>query len=206
MSDLSLFLVTEDPLGEALIRAMIQQSGILFNIEGKGSVGGKGAIRSRMVSYNQLARQYPVLVLTDLDDALCPGSLLEEWLPEPAARGLLFRLAVREAEAWVMAHREALASFLAIPETKIPQRPDELPDAKGSFLQLIRKSKNNRLKKEMLPDPEQATPIGLHYNEHLKNFVFGHWRVKTALENSPSLSRTWKRLLEIPHLFSEKRV
>jgi len=45
----------------------------------------------------------------------------KKWLPYPKHPNLLFRVAVKEVEAWLLAHRAAFATFLGISDKLIPQ-------------------------------------------------------------------------------------
>ena len=51
-------------------------------------------------------------------------------------RFFLFRIAVREVEAWLIADREALAGFLKIKIMHVPYKPEELVDPKRVLLEL----------------------------------------------------------------------
>lgn len=92
--------------------------------------------------YIRQAREFrPVLCIADTDGQ-CVKGLLDQWLPKHIPENFLLRLAVSEAESWLLADNEALASFLEISPARVPRTPDEIPDPKRSLLNLARRSKS----------------------------------------------------------------
>jgi hypothetical protein len=72
----------------------------------------------------------PVFVVRDLDqDAPCAGAMVAGLVPEPHRR-FVFRVCVREAEAWLMADATAYATYCGLPFGKLPSRPEEIDDPK----------------------------------------------------------------------------
>jgi len=200
MTGPSITLVSEDALCQAIGERLL---GHRFVVGNKLVAGGYGKLKRDIHKYNQIARVMPVLLITDLDRLACPALLIASWLPsENKAPGLLFRVAVHEAESWAMADRETFASFLTISEKLIPQEPDKLQDPKQVLLGLVRKSRNGLLKREMLPARGALSPEGLGYNEHLCAFIRQDWRIDRAAEHSPSLFRAVKRIEELAQSFS----
>ncbi len=120
--------------------------------------------------------------------------LINRWLKVPKHENLIFRIAVREIESWLLAHREAFASFLGIQKTQIPLNPDELRDPKSFLLTLTKKSKKQSLKKAIVPAAGSTAKIGPDYNGVLISFVHNFWQVKEALKNSPSLKRAFSAI------------
>ena len=102
----------EGPTDEAVLRRVIEHHGAtLGTVYGKA---GKSALLRQLRGYNQAAGMQPWIVLVDLDhDADCAPPARARWLPQPAPN-MLFRIAVREVESWLLADREALASFLGV--------------------------------------------------------------------------------------------
>ena len=103
-------------------------------------------------------------------------------------------VAVREAEAWVLADREGFATFAGIPANKISSTPESLSDPKQELINLVRRSRNKRLAAELVPVQGSAVSIGPLYNERMGQFVREHWNVDAAIARSPSLERTFARL------------
>ncbi|MFP4390211.1 MAG: hypothetical protein ACLFPR_14855, partial [Desulfococcaceae bacterium] len=109
---------------------------------------------------------------------------------------LLFRVAVREVESWLLADPEGLAGFLGISRAKIPPEPDQLPEAKGSLLSLAINSRKRGLRSEIFPAPGSTAPVGLGHNLQWGRFVRDHRSAPRAAERSPNLKRAWVRILE----------
>src|SRR5690349_2981582 len=95
---------------------------------------GKDDLRRKLAGFNAAARHAPWLVLRDLDrDATCAPDLVSDLLPRPA-KHMCFRIAVRSVEAWLIADRERIASFLGVRLEQVPAQPDLLPDPKGTLI------------------------------------------------------------------------
>lgn len=192
-------VATEDALSEALIETLLHRSSRPVRIAQRFRQQGFGYLKRRMAVFNQIARWRPVLVLTDLDQGECAPRVRRDWLRQQfPAPNLLFRIAVREVEAWLLADGEAFAAFIGIDPGKVPSLPETLPDPKQRLLNLVRKSRQRNLKQDILPAPGARTVQGLGYNEQLCRFVRNHWRVDCAVAHAPSLARAWQRLQAWP--------
>ncbi|MGL5065102.1 MAG: hypothetical protein ACRC62_34470, partial [Microcoleus sp.] len=107
MTDIPINLVFEDALSEAVLKQMLKQSERPFSVGNCLNQRGYGKIKKIIGGLNHAAKGMPYLVLTDLDNAECPLEIIFEWLSQPKHPNLLFRIAVKEVEAWLLAHREA---------------------------------------------------------------------------------------------------
>lgn len=158
---------------------------------------GQGYLRSRIREFNKAAGKQLVLVMTDLDDIACAPMLLKDWLQETPQPGLLFQVAVRETEAWLIADRASFAKFLDLPQHRIPATPDELQDPKKTLVDLARQSANPDLIRDIVPTPRSLAKRGKGYNSRLREYVRDHWNPVHAAACSPSLARFIRRLKEI---------
>lgn len=146
-----------------------------------------------LVRYQEQAQHIqPVLCIADTDRK-CAVELLAAWLPRPHHERLLLRLAVTEAESWLIADREGFADAFQVPLNKLPQNPDEVDDPKRTVLTLARRSKQRLIRDEVVSagDPSKQ---GTGYNTHLRNFVLDRWSAHRAAQISPSLRRAMNRL------------
>ena len=109
-------------------------------------------------------------------------------------RKMIFRVAVREIESWIMADREMFAKFLRIPESNVTMDPDVLMDPKAEVFRLVREKCTVTRFKKMLPVKNQA--VGVDYNRLICEFVDGHWRVEAAMAHSPSFARSVDRIMK----------
>ena len=180
-------LAFEDPLHEAVLRKIFSQ--LSFSVGKCFSHGGYGYLKTRIKGFNNAARVTPFLVLTDLDQVECAPLLIKDWLPFPRHRNLLFRVAVREVESWVLAHRESFAKYLGINQNKIPLQVDEVIDPKQFLINLARKSKYRQIREAIVPRSGSSAKQGPDYNGALTTYVNNHWDIKTAALNSPSLQK-----------------
>lgn len=195
MTDIPINLVFEDVLSEAVLKEMLKQSQRPFSVGNCLNQRGYGKIKKVISGLNHAAKGMPYLVLTDLDNAECPLVILSEWLTQPKHPNLLFRIAVKEVESWLLAHREAFAEFLGISVDLIPADVDKIYDPKQLLINLVKKSKKRNLRDAIVPDRNSTAKIGKDYNGQLIQFVNQSWQVASAQTNSPSLERAMNALI-----------
>ncbi|SMF95363.1 protein of unknown function [Methylomagnum ishizawai] len=195
-----IYLAAEDQLSIAVAEKLLLSIDPAFEIEQPFPLRGNQELKRRMAAFNNIARStLPVLVLTDLDAHPCPSALVQAWRgKERFSPNLLFRIAVRETEAWLLADRESFSAYTGIPIDKITQTPEDESDPKGELLRLIRRHcKNRELKAALLPTPGAAAKVGLGYNDALCRYVRGHWSPQSAAALAPSLVRAQRRIGEL---------
>ncbi|MFL6235027.1 MAG: hypothetical protein ACJ76N_17970 [Thermoanaerobaculia bacterium] len=192
-SQIILSVAVEGDLDEVALRRLLAEAGLPFGkIYGKA---GKDRLRNRIYDYNNAARLMPWIVLVDLDrEAECAASLCRSWLPEPAPR-LMFRVAVRALEAWLLADGEAISEYLGVSKDRVPLLPDNEPDPKRSLVELARHSRQARIREAMTPSLGRR--VGPLYSLLMTEFIERHWRPEIAAERSDSLRRCRLRLREL---------
>lgn len=154
--------------------------------------GGVTKLQSNLHRYFGLANLAPVLCIADTDGG-CAVQLLQRWLPAKPPSGFFLRLAIPEAESWLLADREGMSIFFGVAQAKVPPRPDALIDPKREVLKIALRSKRRIFRQEMV-SPSDQTKQGAGYNLHLCDFVARHWDPERSLPNSPSLARAVQRL------------
>ncbi|UZQ55058.1 DUF4276 family protein [Trichothermofontia sichuanensis B231] len=189
MMDISINLAVEDDLSEAILKEILKQSQRPFVIGMCLKRQGYGYLKRILPGINHAAKGSPYLVLTDLDRYECPLAILTEWLSAPKHPNLIFRVAVTEVEAWLLAHREAFAKFLGISVNLIPHNLDAIPDPKRLLIELTRKSKKRNLRDAIVPAKNSTAKIGRDYNSQLIGFVHQNWQAEVARSHSRSLDR-----------------
>lgn len=197
MSPLFVNIAVEDALSEAILRAMVRQIRPDISIDKCFSRGGYGYLKRMISGFNNAAKINPYIVLTDLDKAACASGLISQWLPHPKHDRLLFRVAVREVESWLLAHRIAFSEFFEISKANIPLDPDSLADAKQELMRLARKSKSRVIREGVAPRQNSTAQQGPDYNALLIPFIDSEWNCVSAAKNSPSLMRTMARIAEL---------
>ncbi len=125
----------------------------------------------------------PYLVLTDLDNRECAPSMIQEWLPVTRNHNLIFRIAVREVESWILADRKGFAKFLGIAQKRIPENPDDLIDPKAELIHLARASRKRDLMKDLVPREGSTARQGPAYT------TSGWYRIRCKFETDRYASR-----------------
>lgn len=185
----------EDFLSEAVVRKLVGEIRPDLTISVVMRKNGRGFIQGRARDLNRTARSVPVFILADLDrPEPCPADLIASWLGAPPAANLLFRIAVMEIEAWIMADREAFTSFLGVPLHRIPSDTDTIAQPKELIVSLARKSKRKDIRRDLLPAVGGTAAIGPGFNPRLGEFIASRWRAQRAANGSASLRRTIERL------------
>lgn len=188
-------LAVEDRLSEVILKTIIKQSDRYFQILTCYNKGGYGYLKKTISGFNNAAQITPFLVLTDLDNNVCPSALIQQWLKVPQHPNLLFRIAVKEVESWVLADQEKFAEFLGIEKKLIPTEVDLIADPKTLLINLARRSKNREIREAIVPRKNSTAQVGPDYNNKLTDFVINHWRVKQAILTSLSLKRTYEKIM-----------
>lgn len=149
---------------------------------------GKGRLDAQLPGYNNAARFAPWLVLRDLNgDAGCAPELVQRLLPAPATH-MRFRVSVHAGEAWLLADREAISRFLAVPVRAIPADPETIADPKAFLVNLARRSRHRAIREDMVPIPGTTARVGPGYSARLIEFASNHWRADIAAARSASLA------------------
>ncbi len=196
MSPIPVHLAVEDDLSELVIRRVLVDTGRDYFVGSVFGRGGFGYLQSTAKNWNAAAAAgTPILLLTDLDNHPCPSGLIEDWLNVAPHANLVFRVAVREVESWILADGEGFADFLGIRNDLIPSEPDQIPDPKQALVNLARRSRRRTLRESIVPRNGSTAVQGPDYNGCLGGFVRSNWNRNAALERSPSLDRTWRRLM-----------
>jgi hypothetical protein len=193
-SSIPINLVFEDYLQLAVLEKLLDFSGRNYVVGRTFAGHGYGYIKKRISGFNHAANAMPYFIITDLDDSECAPEKINEWIRLPKSPNLIFRIAVHDVEAWILADRENAANFLGISPAKINNNIEELPRAKRHLLNLIRHSRKSSLKRDMLPQRGSTAKIGPNYNFLLTDFVKTRWDPVNALENSDSLRRAVNHL------------
>ncbi len=187
MRKIGINLVFEDELHAAVLEKIVTASQ-KYSAGAWVRYGGSGEIRKKIKSYNYSARGMAYLVLTDLDQGECAPGLIEDWLENRRKHpNLLFRVAVHQVEAWLLASRREFAHFAKVKEHLIPEKPDDLENSKKFLIQLVNGSEDPDLRADIVPDRKSTAKVGRNYNSRLSIFVKTYWNLNAARQRSPSL-------------------
>lgn len=152
--------------------------------------GGYGYLKKNVRAFSNLAKGCPVLLLTDLDRYSCPPELINDWTALPLHPNLLFRVAVREVESWLLGDGKGLSSFLQLRSSIVIADPENLADPKEELLRHALKSPVRRIRDALaFHDDRGQVYQGPDYNGTLAGFVMNHWHVSSASGRCHSLER-----------------
>jgi hypothetical protein len=131
-----------------------------------------------------------LLVLGDADRD-CPVTI-RSTLEHQQCHRIEIRLAVREADAWLLGD-PGIADYLKAPRSKLPRAPESLADPKEELIRFASRSKAPNICREMKRKfPSQSQPPG--YNRIIPAFVREHWDPFVAADRCDSLRRCVNRL------------
>ena len=181
----------EDELSEHVLRRLLAGRKVHYSIEAVFRRDGAGCLRRNCVAWNKTCANSPVLLLTDLDRHPCPIGLLQEWLPYPRHPNFLFRVAVREVEAWLLGSDASFGQFLGLRgEVRLSDHPERLSDPKMELLKLAERSPRRDIRESLSRrDYKNQLKQGPAYNSTLAGFVAKEWDVKIAARRCLSLGR-----------------
>ena len=189
-------LAVEDALSEAVARRLLQESTQDYAIGSTYGLTGSGYLRKMTPAFNNASKGTPFLMMTDLNHYECPPELMAEWLTRPKHGNLLFRIAVRETEAWLLADRRGFANFLGVRVALIPENADQIPHPKEELVSIAARSPRKELRVDIVPKPGSTSKVGPTYNGRLILFVNSVWDIHSAEADSPSLAGALRVLRE----------
>jgi hypothetical protein len=184
----------EDAISEAVVQRVLRENRQQYATVTIYNRGGNGYLQRVIAGFNNAAKGTAFLVLTDLDKHECPATLVADWLNVPKHPNLLLRVAVTEVEAWLLADRQGIATFLGVRPDLVPQGVEQLPDPKQILISLACKSRKREIKKDICPGVNSARKVGPNYNPQLVKFVEYNWNLVEARTNSESLNRLIEKL------------
>lgn len=184
----SLTLAVEDEPSAAVARRLVrtyQKDVVLARVI---VARGYGRLRVQAPSYNAASVHTPFFLLTDLDRGECAPALVGEWLDgRPREASFLFRVAVREVEAWLLADQAGIAKLLRIEKVLVPTEVEGLRDPKRALVDLARHSSLRDLRRGLVPAEGSTTQVGPSYVDLVADFAEGRWNPERARRGAPSL-------------------
>jgi len=193
-------IVVEGLADEVVVKRLLDHVGLPYGHT--YGMKGKEHILKALRNYNQAARYSPWVVVVDLDDEpACAPLLVRQYLPHPSV-GMKFRVAVRAVEAWLLADKDTLAKFLAVPQNRFPSQPEADPDPKATLIGLARQSRRREIREDMVPRPGSGAKVGPAYTARLIEYVTqssSQWRPEVAAQRADSLRRCIEALQTLRH-------
>ncbi|MCH8149446.1 MAG: hypothetical protein IH987_15930 [Planctomycetes bacterium] len=195
MNPIPIDVVVEDELSEAVARKLLESSSQSYALRIVYSQGGYGYIKKNICGFNNAAKGTPYLVVTDLDTEDCAPRLIDKWFNKRTVQpNLLFRVAVKEVEAWLLAHRSAFAEFVGVREGLVPQNVEQIDDPKKKLIDIVRRSRRKRIREDIVPPQRSTREQGPDYNGRLVRFVESHWDPRLCTSVCRSLEKAIHRI------------
>ena len=188
----SVYVATEGLIDTAVVRRICRE----FELEIAAVYGesGKDRLDGALAGYNAAARFGTWIVLRDLDtDAECAPSLRARLLAAPAP-GMVFRIAVREIEAWLIADQRSFARYFSVPPVRIPNDPESIPRPKEYLVNLVRRSRSRTIREDVVPREGSKAQVGPGYAGRMIEYASSVWSPNEASMRSESLKRCLDRL------------
>lgn len=180
--------LTDIPVASRLLAACGHSLGAVHDCRGKSQLD------ARLHAYNLAAQHSPWLVMRDLDrDSICAPTLVGLLLPNPVPK-MIFRVAVHDMEAWLLADRAAMAHALRVRESAIPIDPDNLVSAKVALVNIARGSRSPSIRRDLVPWVGSPAKVGRGYTMFVQDFAQTTWDPDRAAANSDSLARALRAL------------
>lgn len=191
----SIAIATEDELSEQVALRLVNEAGLDVNMTLRNN--GNGYLRRSIDKFIAMSAHYPVLVITDLDLIQTPQKLISQWFQHrkrPAE--LLFHVAVREVEAWLLADHQGMKELLGGKIGKLPNSPESVQDPKANLLGLATRA-SREVRADLVAERNSMASQGLGYNSRLSLFVKNIWDPRSASERSPSLAALRTELMAL---------
>lgn len=183
--------VVEEILQEVLLQKILQVYRKDISIAGIAGKKGNDYIKQGLKGFNDASKAIPHIIITDLDRIKCAPFLISSWTDFPIKNTLLFRIAVKTSDAWILADRKSFSNFFGVPLNKIPLDTETIADPKRFIITLARNSRK-KFAKELVPMGNAIQGPG--YNLYLQKFVLNHWNPEDASNSNQSLKKAVDRI------------
>ena len=206
-----IFIVGEDDATKAIIKRLVGDYN--SNLKIVQSIPARGSeIKSRIKEFNTLAVDYPVILLTDLDDEPCApigkNNLLNGIVQ---SQDFIINIANDEAEAWLMADTKGFSKYFGIPIGSMPQFVMQKMQGRKLLSEISLNVKSSwqlthvlaplsskqDIKSQISVPPTEKTCKGKEYNTVLVPFIDSIWNPEVARQVSDSLNRMILRIQRI---------
>lgn len=190
-------IATEDELSEVVACRLVDEFLDKYRVNQKLGKTGNGYLKANCIKFNNMARRTAVFMITDLDRIESIQLLKESWFGKKELHeNLIFRVAVREIESWLIADGIAMKKLLSNGANNLERSPDNLRYPKNYLLRRALRAPKS-IKADLVVKKQNNLLQAIQYNNRLCQFVKESWCPNRAAENSNSLSRAILRLREL---------
>lgn len=193
-------LAVEDDLSEEVLKRLLRESGKGWDVEfsypppvrgrPREPKSGFGYLRANLPAFCRASKEVPHIVLVDLDDAKCPPAKVREWFGgKRRPPNLIFRVAVREVEAWLLADFAGLMDYLHVHNARDVKASELVRYPKEAIVCYAAKSRVSEIRRDMLPFRRRLGAVGPGFTPLMRSFARDIWDVDAAVGNCASLAR-----------------
>lgn len=204
--DIPVYISGEDEVTVEVIKRLLKYCSSDFSVIKSVPARG-GQIKSKIGKLNNLSKVKPVILLVDLDAENCAPSLKEKLFNGiTKEKNFIFNIAVDEAEAWLLADREGMSSFLNVDLDDIPASHQTKQGGRSLLVEMNISMKSSLVLTHQIALKSKSEEIrltigsqdtrckGKEYNSTIVPFIQNQWNIDNALQNSDSLQRMVKRI------------
>lgn len=198
------YIAVEDDLSDAVVRRLLNHVRGGFQVHARyplaafphlhPELSGYGYLKANVRAFNTAAAATPHLLLTDLDVANCAPELVQEWIGGALHPNFVFRVAVREVEAWLLADVQNFAEFLSLAPATLPANIESVAGPKEEIVRLAALSPDGEIRDNLVPRPGSTATTGRLFTRTLVGYVRDRWDIDAAAGNADSLERALKAL------------
>jgi hypothetical protein len=182
-----LVIVVEDKAHSSVIERVVRDYSPGYSIGTIHGNRGSKYIKKNLKAFNNASKFSKYIVLTDLDNKDCPVELKRDWFTFTQNKNLLFRVAVREVETWLLADRTNFARYLGVTADRIQIDVEGISDPKQFIINLAKRSRLKKIKQDIVP--VGSAKVGPNYNTSISKFIYDKWNIELAKAHSESLRR-----------------
>ncbi|MBH1364776.1 hypothetical protein I5T79_10825 [Stenotrophomonas maltophilia] len=188
-----MIIASEDGLIEAILRRVLVDLNYDMDAVIAICAGGRSKLQAKIPALIRSASGgLPVIICTDLDSTPCIVRMKNDWFPQGVPRNIVFSVATREADAWILAD-PGISKYLAS-STAVPSDPESVQDPKSSLIEIAKRSRKRDIKEEMIVAKGAVARVGPGYNVVLANFVEFEWNIEVASQKCKGLRRLLQRV------------
>lgn len=188
-----MIIASEDGLIEAIVKRILNDLGFDMGIAISICAGGKSKLYAKLPALIRSANGgLSVIVCTDLDLTPCPVQMKDEWFPHGVPMKMVFSIAIREADAWILAD-PGIARYLGS-TVSAPESAESIQDPKSALIQIAKRSRKREIREEMIVARGAVARVGPGYNRVLADFVSSEWDVELASSRCKGLNRLIQRI------------
>lgn len=190
-----MIVASEDALIDKIIkRILLDQGGSAESLVSL-CAGGKQKLQSRLPSLiRSCSGGLKVVLCVDLDMEPCVVRLRNAWFPHGVPTSMVFAVAIREADAWLLAD-PGIVDYLQS-RAAAPGSPGSIQDPKSALINIAKRSRSRAIREEMVVQEGALARVGPGYNRILGDFVSGAWNYALAAEVCPDLGRLVAKISE----------